>query len=120
MALGGLLKRAGGACWLGFSTDVVSRRRYDGVSEIWDMVARSAYTQLRYSPLLLAGTVLGMIWLYLLPVVATVAGLVILAGGGTQWLAVAGLASWAIMAVSYLPVLAAQPAVPCAGPSACR
>ena len=105
VALGALLKRAGGACWLGFSTDVVSRRRYDGVSEIWDMVARSAYTQLRYSPLLLAGTVLGMIWLYLLPVVATVAGLVILAGGGTQWLAVAGLASWAIMALSYLPVL---------------
>jgi hopene-associated glycosyltransferase HpnB len=105
VALGGLLKRAGGACWLGFTTEVVSRREYHGVSEIWDMIARSAYTQLRYSPLLLAGTVLGMIWLYLVPVVATVAGLVILTGGGTQWLAVAGLASWAIMSVSYLPVL---------------
>ncbi len=105
VALGGLLKRAGGDCWLGFSTDVVSRRCYDGVGEIWDMVARSAYTQLRYSPLLLAVTVFGMMWLYLLPVAATAAGLALFAGGGTPWLALAGLASWVIMAVSYLPVL---------------
>ena len=105
VALGGLLKRSGGDCWLGFTTDVASRRRYDRVGEIWDMVARSAYTQLRYSPLLLAGTVLGMVWLYLVPVAATAAGLAVIAGGGTPWLAVAGLASWAIMVVSYLPVL---------------
>ncbi len=105
VALGGLLKRAGGDCWLGFTTEVTSRRRYDGVSEIWDMVARSAYTQLRYSPLLLAGTVLGMIWLYLLPVAASVAGLAVLAGGGAPWLAIAGLVAWAIMSVTYLPVL---------------
>ncbi len=105
VALGGLLKRAGGDCWLGFSTDVVSRRRYDGVSEIWNMVARSAYTQLRYSPALLAGTVLGMIWLYLLPVGAAAGGLAVLAGGGSPWLAAASLAAWAIMTVSYLPVL---------------
>ena len=105
VALGGLLKRAGGRCWLGFTTAVSSLRRYDNVSEIWDMVARSAYTQLRYSPLLLAGTVLGMILLYLLPVVATAAGLAQLTSGGSPWLACAGLVSWAIMAVSYLPVL---------------
>jgi hopene-associated glycosyltransferase HpnB len=105
VALGGLLKRAGGRCWLGFTTDVISRRRYESVSEIWDMVARSAYTQLRYSPLLLAGTVLGMILLYLLPVVATAIGLAQLASGGSAWLAIAGLTSWAIMAGSYVPVL---------------
>jgi hopene-associated glycosyltransferase HpnB len=105
VALGGLLKRAGGDCWLGFTRDVLSRRRYDGVAEIWDMVARSAYTQLRYSRVLLAGTVLGMIWLYLVPVAATAAGLAVLAGGGSAWLALAGLAAWAIMAVSYQPVL---------------
>ncbi len=105
VALGRLLKRAGGDCWLGFTVDVVSRRRYRGVGEIWDMVARSAYTQLRYSPLLLAGTIAGMIWLYLLPVAATAVGLALLLGGESPWLALAGLASWAIMAVSYLPVL---------------
>lgn len=105
VALGGLLKQAGGQCWLGFTTEVISRRRYNGIGEIWDMVARSAYTQLRYSPLLLAGTVLGMILLYLLPIVATAIGLAQLASGGSPWLAIAGLASWAIMAGSYLPVL---------------
>jgi len=105
VALGRLLKRSGHDCWLGFTNDAVSSRRYNGVSEIWDMVARSAYTQLRYSPLLLTGTVLGMIWLYLLPIAATAIGLASLAGGGSPWLAIAGLASWAIMAVSYLPVL---------------
>ena len=105
VALGGLLKRAGGDCWLGVSTDVVSRRRYDTMAEIWDMVARSAYTQLRYSPVALAGTVLGMLWLYVLPVAATLAGGAVLIMGGTPWLAVAGLAAWAIMAISYVPML---------------
>jgi hopene-associated glycosyltransferase HpnB len=105
VALGGLLKRAGGDCWLGFSTDVVSRRRYDTMAEIWDMVARSAYTQLRYSPVALAGTVLGMLWLYVLPVAATLAGVAVLITGGTPWLVVAGLAAWAIMTISYVPML---------------
>jgi hopene-associated glycosyltransferase HpnB len=114
VALGGLLKRSGGDCWLGFSTDVISRRRYTGLAEIWDMVARSAYTQLRYSPAALAGTVLGMIWLYLIPVAAALAGLALLivgpAGSGVPaaqaaWLAVAGFSAWTIMAASYIPML---------------
>jgi len=105
VALGGLLKRAGGDCWLGFTADVVSRRPYDTLGEIWDMVARSAYTQLRYSAVLLAATVLGMIWLYILPAAAALAGLVVVAGDGPPWLAIAGLVAWAIMAVSYVPVL---------------
>jgi hopene-associated glycosyltransferase HpnB len=105
VALGRLLKRAGGDCWLGFSTQVVSRRRYDTMAEVWDMVARSAYTHLRYSPVALAGTVLGMLWLYILPVAATIAGFAVLIGDGSPWLAVAGLAAWAIMTVSYLPML---------------
>lgn len=103
VALGGLLKHAspGNDCWLGFSTDVISRRRYDRTAEIWDMVARSAYTQLRYSPVLLAGTVLGMVALYVLPVAAVVAGALL----ATPALAILGLAAWAIMAASYVPVL---------------
>jgi hopene-associated glycosyltransferase HpnB len=115
VALGALLKRpAGAAIWLGFSADVVSTRSYQRLAEIWDMVARSAYTQLRYSPLALAGTVLGMIWLYLVPVAAAVAGVVMIAlgpaasgvpAGQAAALAAAGLAAWLVMAVSYLPVL---------------
>jgi hopene-associated glycosyltransferase HpnB len=109
VALAGLMKQAGGACWLGFTTQVVSRRRYDRLAEIWNMVARSAYTQLRYSPALLAVTVLGLTWLYLVPVAAALIGLAVLARGApgqrAAWLAAAGLGAWALMSVSYLPVL---------------
>jgi hypothetical protein len=75
------------------------------------MVARSAYTQLRYSPALLAGTVVGLCWLYLLPPVATLGGLAAAAAGGhpagpaVWWCAGAGLAGWTLMTLSYLPVL---------------
>jgi len=106
VALGGLLKRrSGGDCWLGFTTDVVSRRRYQGLAEIWDMVARSAYTQLRYSSCALAGTVAGMIMLYLAPIGAALGGLVLLAAGAAPWLAISGFAGWVLMSVTYLPVL---------------
>ena len=110
VALGKLLKRAGGHCWLGLTTDVLSMRPYDRFADIWDMVARSAYTQLRYSLALTAGAVLGLAWLYLLPPAAALAGLALLAAGATAtwsaaWLAAAGLAGWLLMAVSYIPML---------------
>jgi hopene-associated glycosyltransferase HpnB len=110
VALGHLLKRSPvrGRCWLGFGTGVVSRRPYPRLAELWQMVARSAYYQLRYSPVLLAGTIAGMLWLYLAPPVAAMAGLAgAAAGGGSPawWCAAAGLAGWLIMAATYLPVL---------------
>ena len=111
VALARLLKRgpARARCWLGFTTGVHSRRPYPGLGGLWDMVARSAYTQLRYSPALLAGTVAGLCWLYLLPPAAVLGGLAAAAGHppgpAVWWLAGAGLAGWALMALSYLPVL---------------
>ena len=54
-----------GRLWLGMSQEVRSTRPYDGLKGIWDMVTRTAYVQLRRSPVVLAGTVLGMVWLYL-------------------------------------------------------
>jgi hopene-associated glycosyltransferase HpnB len=110
VALGRLLKRPPHPvrCWLGLSTSVVSRRPYPSLPGIWDMIARSAYTQLRYSPAALAGTLVGLLWLYALPPAAALGGLAWLAaGGGTAaaWLAGAGLAGWAIMTVSYVPIL---------------
>jgi hypothetical protein len=74
------------------------------------MVARSAYTQLRYSPVVLAGTLLGLLFLYVLPPAGAVTGLAAgLAGGsGATAAAVtlgAGLAGWALMSLSYLPML---------------
>src|SRR5436190_1813133 len=112
VALARLLKRgpARARCWLGFTTRVHSRRPYTGLGGLWDMIARSAYTQLRYSPALLAGTVAGLCLLYLLPPVATLGGLAAAVGhpaGPAAWwgCAGAGLAGWALMTLSYLPVL---------------
>jgi hopene-associated glycosyltransferase HpnB len=75
----------------------VSLRPYEGLSDIGSMVARSAYAQLDYSPLLLAGTVIGMVITYLVP------ALLALFGSGTTQ--AAGLAAWLLMAVSFQPVL---------------
>ena len=61
------------------------------------MVARTAYAQLGYSPLLLAGTVVGMVLTYLLPPL-----LCLFARGPAQWL---GLIAWLLMAVSFQPTL---------------
>ncbi len=110
VALGRLLKGppARVRCWLGFTTDVTSRRPYPSLPGLWDMVARSAYTQLRYSPAALAATLVGLVWLYALPPAAALGGLGWLAAGGgpaAGWLAATGLAGWAIMSVSYAPVL---------------
>src|SRR5262252_997200 len=110
VALARLLKRgpARARCWLGFTTRVHSRRPYPGLGSLWDMIARSAYTQLRYSPALLAGTVAGLCWLYLLPPLAALGGLAAAAAGAgpaAGWCAAAGAAGWALMSVTYLPVL---------------
>jgi hopene-associated glycosyltransferase HpnB len=109
VALGRLLKRRAGArCWLGLTTDVVSAREYATLDSIWDMVARSAYTQLRYNPALLLAALAGLGWMYLLPPAAALAGIADLAAGGgaaATWLLVAGAAGWALMAASYAPML---------------
>ena len=108
VALGQLMKgtEAAGRCWLGLSTDITSLRPYPRLSDLWNMVARSAYTQLRYSPAAVAGTVVGLLWLYILPPAAAIGGLAGLAAGGASgWLAAAGLAGWAVMTVTYLPMV---------------
>jgi len=108
VALGRLIKSQRGRTWLGLSRQVVSVRPYPGLASLWQMVARSAYTQLRYSPAVLAGTLTGLLFLYALPPAGAITGLVaVLAGGdGTAALALgAGLAGWALMSLSYLPML---------------
>jgi hopene-associated glycosyltransferase HpnB len=108
VALGRLLKRLPARCWLGLTTDVASLRPYPNLSGLWDMISRSAFTQLRYSLFLLIGTVAGLLWIYLLPPAAGLAGLVwLVAGGGSAagWLAAAGLAGWVLMSASFVPML---------------
>ena len=95
-------------CWLGFSTRIRSVRPYPLFALLWGMVARSAYTQLRYSPALLVAVVAGLAWLYLLPPVAAIGGLAALAAGAgatAAWCAAAGLAGWAVQAVTFIPLL---------------
>src|SRR5947209_1495708 len=108
VAMGRLIKGQRGRTWLGVTREVVSVRPYPGLASLWQMVARSAYTQLRYSPALLAGTLLGLLFLYALPPAGTIAGLVALEASRGSPAAVAfgaGLAGWALMSLSFLPLL---------------
>jgi hopene-associated glycosyltransferase HpnB len=110
VAMGRMIKRQRGRCWLGVTRQVVSVRPYPRLASLWQMVARSAYTQLRYSPVLLAGTLIGLLFLYALPPAGAITGLVVLlAGAGATGAAAltlgAGLAGWALMSLSYLPTL---------------
>ena len=108
VALGRLIKGQRGRTWLGLSRQVVSVRPYPGLASLWQMVARSAYTQLRYSPAVLAGTLTGLLFLYALPPAGAITGLAAVLAGGDGAAAVtlgAGLAGWALMSLSYLPML---------------
>ncbi|MGW7246857.1 glycosyltransferase [Streptomyces decoyicus] len=95
------VKRSGGTIWLGLADRVDSVRPYPRPGELWRMVSRSAYAQLRHQPLLLLGTVLGLALVYLVPPVALAAGL---ADGDTAVAALGG-AAWAVMCGTYLPML---------------
>ncbi len=125
VAMGRMIKRQRGRCWLGLSRQVVSVRPYPGLASLWQMVARSAYTQLNYSPALLAATIIGLLFLYVLPPAGTVIGLAVLLSGGAApadagpaaLAAGAGLAGWALMSLSYLPMLRLYRLSPLRAPS---
>jgi hopene-associated glycosyltransferase HpnB len=69
--LAALLKQAG-PIRLDLARSSHSLRAYEGCAQVWDMIARSAYTQLRLSPALLAVTALGLLLLFAVPVVCVV------------------------------------------------
>jgi hypothetical protein len=81
--------KIGGRIWLGHSALARSVRPYPGWRDVWRMIARSAYVQLRLSPVRLVLSTLGLALLFVVPVI-----------GG--WI---GLAAWAIMAASFWPTL---------------
>jgi hopene-associated glycosyltransferase HpnB len=101
VALARAVKGAGGHIWLGLADRVDSVRPYPRLHDLWRMVARSAYAQLRHNPLLLLGTVLGLALVYLVPPVAFLAGL----AAGSWAAAVAGGLAWLVMTATYLPML---------------
>ncbi len=85
-----------GPIWLGLTERAVSLRPYPRIADIRAMVARSAYAQLDYSPVILFDTTIGMLLLYVVPL----AGVVL---GGMS--AILGTLTWAAMTVAFQPIL---------------
>ena len=90
-----------GRIWLGLSTQTKSLRVYDSLETVWTMVARTAFTQLGYSTLLLMGSVVGMFLVYLWPPLALLTGLVI----GQPTVAMMGGLTWLLMAIAFTPTI---------------
>jgi hopene-associated glycosyltransferase HpnB len=89
--------KANGPIWIGLTERVSSIRAYPALEDIRRMVSRTAYAQLNYSPLLLAGTVLGLTITYVAPVLLTA-----FAGGTARLL---GIIAWLAMALAFQPTL---------------
>ncbi|MFJ5263379.1 glycosyltransferase [Streptomyces sp. NPDC088387] len=101
VALARAVKHSGGHVWLGLADRVDSVRPYPRLHDLWRMVSRSAYAQLRHNPLLLAGTVAGLALVYLVPPVALAGG----AATGDAAAAWLGAAAWLVMTGTYVPML---------------
>ncbi|WP_455353923.1 glycosyltransferase [Streptomyces sp. SYSU K217416] len=101
VSLARAVRRGGGTIWLGLAERVDSVRPYPRLHDLWRMVSRSAYAQLRHNPLLLVATVAGLAVVYLAPPVALCAGL----RSGHAPAAWAGGLAWALMAGTYIPML---------------
>jgi hopene-associated glycosyltransferase HpnB len=96
VALAAAVKK-GGRIWLGHADLARSVRPYPRVTDIWQMIARTAFVQLRYSVLLLVATTLGMALIWLVPPAAALFG-----HGRAFW---CGLAAWMMLSGTYLPTL---------------
>jgi hopene-associated glycosyltransferase HpnB len=95
-ALAAAMKRQG-AIWLGLTEDVHSLRAHPDFADFGRMIVRSAFAQLRYSPVLLVVTVAGLAATYLAPPLFAV-----FAGGPAQ---AAGVIAWALMTLAFVPML---------------
>ncbi|HLZ52331.1 MAG TPA: glycosyltransferase [Candidatus Acidoferrum sp.] len=96
-ALARTVKRSDGRVWMGLTRKSESLRVYGTWSEIADLIARTAFTQLRYSAWLLAGTLVAMFLTYVAPVVLLFSPDVIAR--------IFGLTAWLLMTFSFLPTI---------------
>jgi hopene-associated glycosyltransferase HpnB len=87
--------------WLGLSNTTYSLRAYPHLTTIWNMVARTAFTQLNYSVWLLVGTIIGMILTYLVAPIGLLVGIVM----GNGLVIIASGLTWLLMAIAYYPTL---------------
>lgn len=97
VTLAAYIKQAGGRLYLGHSQQALSIRPYPYPADIWNMVARTAYVQLKYSPWQLLGTVIGMFLVWLAPML-----LIFFAHG---WAQTFGVMAWGMSVASYMPTL---------------
>ncbi len=81
-ALAHAVKSSGGKIWLGLTPSTYSIRPYTGFTEIGRMISRSAFNQLKHSVWLLAGTLLGLVITYLVPLIALFSGNIAAVGLG--------------------------------------
>jgi hopene-associated glycosyltransferase HpnB len=94
-ALAKAIKLGGGKVWMGLTKKSTSLRTYGTFGEIRDLIARTAFTQLRYSALVLGGTLTGMFLTYVAPLF-----LLFVHDSTARAL---GLATWLLMTLSFLP-----------------
>jgi hopene-associated glycosyltransferase HpnB len=95
-ALARRVKQSGGKVWLGLTPSSYSARPYLSFTEIGAMISRTAFNQLHHSRAILAGTLLGLVLTYVLPIA--------LLFSGNSAVAL-GILAWALMAVAYLPMV---------------
>jgi hopene-associated glycosyltransferase HpnB len=96
VALAAAVKK-GGPIWLGHADLARSVRRYPYAADIWRMIARTAFVQLRCSVALLILTTAGMALTWLVP-----PALVLFGHGAAFW---CGAVAWLILSACYLPTL---------------
>ncbi len=96
-ALAKAIRDTGGRIELTLTDDIRSLRPYPRFADIHHTIARTAYTQLNYSPWLLAGTCLGMALLFLWPPLSLLTA--------SPLAAAFGCAAWLIMSAIYLPMV---------------
>ncbi len=97
VALATAVKRSGGCIWLGHARHARSVRPYPGAVDVWRMVARTAYVQLRFSPALLLLTVAALALVWFVPL-----GETLVAHGPAR---LAGVVALALSLASFLPTL---------------
>lgn len=87
--------------WIGLTRETTSLRPYDDLKTIWDTIARTAFTQLNYSWLLLIGTLVAMVVVYII----APGGLIV----GVQrhdWLLIeTAIFTWLLMTIAYVPTI---------------
>jgi len=96
-ALARRIKTLGDKTWIGLTHSVRSIRPYEKLRTIWEMVARTAFTQLHYSGLVLALCTAVMVLSFVVPVLG-----LFLPSGMAKFFSALGLA---IMILCYLPTL---------------